>query len=91
MTRKPNLNLLRPNRNLCEYPPIDLLQEELPLSSRSRHHPSIKDEEAQLDQDIHALLRKSSVASTSTRSYDSIMGPDSEGEEEEVSDLLGKE
>ena len=65
--------------------------EESSFDPRSRPRSSVKQEEAQLDKDISALLGKNSVARISALSYDSIMGPESEGEEDEVNDLLAKE
>jgi hypothetical protein len=66
--------------------------EELSFRFCSRPQPSVKDEEVQLDRDISALLgNNNSAATISAQSYDSIMGPDSEGEEHEVNDLLAKE
>lgn len=67
--------------------------EESSFDLHSRPRSFVKQEEARLDKDISALLGKNSVARTSASavSYDSIMGLESEGEEDEVNDLLAKE
>jgi hypothetical protein len=58
----------------------------------SRPQNSVKKEEIQLDRDISALLGNNSAAGTlSAQSYDSIMGPDSEEDADEVDDLLAEE
>jgi hypothetical protein len=67
-----------------------LVRQHHSCSSRSQNQPPVKDEEAELDKDINKLLGNNSFASASTVTCDSIMGPDSEGEEDEVNGLLAE-
>lgn len=55
--------------------------------SRTRFRPKEEFEETQLDEEPDSILDESAV---SRAQYDSIMGPDSE-EEEEVNDLLAED
>jgi len=83
------INLLRRKESQREWL-VCIQTERLLFRLGFRPQAFIKHEEAQLDKDISALLENNSVASTSILSIDSIMGPDSE-EEDEVDDFLARE